>query len=310
MKTPRFSLPTVAMLLVAAAATAVAWLVPVPDLAAAAHSLVQHLFADPATGTTLAMATLAARKPRNYELGSMNDLPMIASDIIYEGAAVGVQPSTGLARPLAAGDRFAGFSEQTVDNSTGAASALNCRTYGKGEIQLAVSGAVITDVGNPLYATDDDSFTFSPVSGVFVGFVKRYVSAGVVVVGFDAAGYQDPYAARSVREVISANKTLDAEDTGKLFWVDTDAVVITLPAVAAGVFGCQIINGGSYGTVAVTISPNASDSILGPNITAADDKDLVNTKATAKRGDSLVLDSGDADGYLATELRGTWARQA
>ena len=113
-----------------------------------------------------------------------------------------------------------------------------------------------------------------------------------------------------MREVISANKTLDAEDTGKLFWVDSDAVTISLPAVAAGVFGCQIVNGGSYGTVAVTISPNSVDMILGPDITGADDKDLINTKATAKRGDAVVLDSGDADGYLATELRGTWARQA
>lgn len=309
MKTSRFSLPALAVLMTAAA-VAIAWLVPAPDLAAAVHATLQQLFGEPAAGTTLAMATLAARKPRNYELGSMNDLAMIASDIIYEGAAVGLQPSTGLARPLAAGDKFVGFAEQTVDNSAGAASALYVRVYGKGEIQLPVSGAVITDVGNPVYATDDDTFAFSPVGGVFVGFVKRFVSSGVVVLGFDAAGYLDPYGDRSVREVISTNKTLDAEDTGKLFWVDTDAVTITLPAVAAGVFGCQIVNGGAFGTIAVTISPNASDSILGPNITAADDKDLVNTKATASRGDRVVLDSGDADGYLATQLRGTWARQA
>lgn len=310
MKTYRLNLPAVAVLLVAAAAIAIAWLVPVPDLAAAAHAAVQQLFADPAAGTTLAMATLAARKPRAYELGYMNDLAMIATDIIYEGAAVGLQPSTGLARPLAAGDRFVGFAEQTVDNSAGAASAQYVRVYGKGEIQLPVSGAVITDVGSPVYASDDDTFAFSPVGGVFVGFVKRWVSSGIVVLGYDAAGFVDPYGARSVREVINANKTLDAEDSGKLFWVNTDAVVITLPAVAAGVFGVQIVNGGAFGTVAVTISPNASDSILGPDITAADDKDLINTKATAKRGDFVVLDSGDADGYLATALSGTWARQA
>ena len=256
------------------------------------------------------MTTLAARKPRSFELGSMNDLPVIAADIIYEGAAVGMVQATGHTRPLAAGDRFVGFAGATAPNSAGAAAAINVRVYGEGEIQLPVTGATITDVGQPVYATDDDTFTLSPVSGVFVGFVKRFVSTAVAVVDFDAAAYRDPYGARTVREVISANKTLDAEDTGKLFWVDTDAVTITLPAVAAGVFGCQIVNGGSYGTVAVTISPNSVDMILGPDITGADDKDLINTKATAKRGDAVVLDSGDADGYLATELRGTWARQA
>ena len=256
------------------------------------------------------MTTLAANKPRSFELGSRNTLPVIASDIIYEGAAIGVVTGTGHARPLAAGDRFAGFAERQANNASGSAAAINVDAVMSGQIELSVTGVTITDVGQPVYATDDDTFVMSPVGGVFVGFVKRFVSTNKAVVAFDALVYRDPYHARSVRELISANKTLDAEDTGKLFWVDTDAVTITLPAVAAGVFGAQIVNGGSFGSIAVTISPNASDLILGPDITAADDKDLINTKATAQRGDYVVIDSGDADGYLAAELRGTWARQA
>jgi hypothetical protein len=84
----------------------------------------------------------------------------------------------------------------------------------------------------------------------------------------------------------------------------------TLPAVAAGVFGVKIVNGMSFGLCAVTIAPNASDMILGPDITGADNKYLRNTKATAKRGDFVQLDIGDADGYVVTRMRGTWARQA
>ena len=71
-----------------------------------------------------------------------------------------------------------------------------------------------------------------------------------------------------------------------------------------------IANGGAYGAVAVTISPQAADMILGPDITGADDKDLINTKATARRGDFVVLGGNDADGYSVQALRGTWARQA
>jgi hypothetical protein len=256
------------------------------------------------------MATLAANKPRSFELGSRNEIPVIASDIIYEGAAVGVVVSTGHARPLAAGDIFVGFAERTVDNSAGAAAAVRVEVYGQGEIQLPVTGAVITDVRQPVYATDDDAFSFSPVGGVFVGFVKRFVSAGVVVLDFDAIAYRDPYHFWTVRETLSSNKTLDAEDTGKLFWVDTDAFTITLPAIATGLGGCVVVNGGAFGAVAVTLSPNASDMILGPDITGADDKDLINTKATARRGDLVQLDLGDADGYVVTAMRGTWARQA
>ena len=256
------------------------------------------------------MTTLAASKPRAFEIGDRNHFPVIASDIIYQGAAVGLVPSTGHARPLAAGDQFVGFAVTDADNSAGAAAAINVEVATEGEVQLAVSGAVITDVGSPVYATDDDTFVFSPVSGVFIGFVKRFVSSGIVVVSFDVLELRDPYANRTVRATISANTTLDATHTGKLLWVDTDAVTITLPAIATGLDGVMIVNGGSFGTIAVTLSPNASDMILGPDITGADNKDLINTKATAKRGDFVALGGNDADGYAVQAMSGTWAREA
>jgi hypothetical protein len=256
------------------------------------------------------MTTLATDTPRDYELGERNEIPVIASDIIYEGAAVGIVAASGHARPLSGGDVFGGFAEQRADNSAGSAADINVRTYESGEVKLSVSGAVITDKSRPVYATDDNTFVFSPVGATFIGFVKRFVSSGVVIVAFDADGFVDPYAAHTVREAISANKTLDAEDSGKLFWVDTDAKTITLPAIADGLGGVTIVNGGAFGTVAVTISPNANDMILGPDITGADNKDLINTKATAKRGDHVKLDLGDADGYVVTQLSGTWAREA
>lgn len=261
-------------------------------------------------GLVLGMTTLAANKPRAFDLGSANMVPVIASDIIYEGAAVGVVAGTGHARPLVAGDRFVGFAVAKADNSAGSAADINVEVKFRGEIELSVSGAVITDIGQPVYAADDDAFQFSPVGGSFVGFVKRHVSSGVVVVEFDAIGFRDPWAGHTVRETISANKTLDAEDTGKLFWVDTDAVTITLPSIAAGLDGCTVVNGGAFGAVAVTLSPAALDMILGPDITGADDKDLINTKATARRGDYVKLGGNDADGYGVLELRGIWARQA
>lgn len=256
------------------------------------------------------MTTLAANSPRVFEGGSRNELPMIASDIIYEGGAVGIVTGTGHARPLAAGDRFAGFAEYKADNSAGAAAAINVRVVESGKIQLTVTGVTITDDGQPVYASDDDTFSLSPVGGVFVGYVHRFVTTNTAVVKFDAFAFRDPYAAYSVRETISADKTLDAQDNGKLFWVDTDAKTITLPAIADGGGSCLIVNGGAYGTVKVAISPAAADMILGPDMAGVDNKDLINTKATAQRGDRARLDIGDADGYVVTELVGTWAAEA
>jgi len=262
-----------------------------------------------AFGGAIGMTTLAGNSPRAYEIGSRNAFPVIASDIIYEGGAVGLVAGTGHARPLAAGDRFAGFAEAKADNSAGAAAAINVRVVESGKIELAVSGAVITDVGQPVYATDDDSFGFSPVGGVFVGFVHRYISAGVVVVAFDALKYQDPHAEYTVREAISADKTLDIEDNGKLFYVTADAKIITLPAVATPV-NCRIVNGGAFGTVAVNVSPAAADKIQGPDLPGTDNKDLINTKATARRGDFVQIETGDANGPIVTKLRGVWATEA
>ena len=109
-----------------------------------------------------------------------------------------------------------------------------------------------------------------------------------------------------MREAISDDKTLDIEDNGKLFWVTKDAKTITLPAVATPV-NCVIANGGAFGTVLVTIAPNASDKIQGPDLPGTDNTALLNTKATAKRGDFVKLATGDANGGLVIELRGTWA---
>lgn len=260
----------------------------------------------------IGMTTLAANSPRAYEGGSRNEIPVIAADIIYEGAAVGVVDGTGHAQPLTASDRFAGFAEAKADNSAGAAAAINVRVVESGKIQLSVTGAVITDVGQPVYATDDDTFAFTPVGGVFIGFVHRFVSSGVVVVAFDALNYQDPWAHKTVREALAATKTFDAQDSGKLFCVTDagDADALTLPAIADGLSGITILAVGAFGTTAVTISPAAADMILGPDITGADNKDLICTKATQRRGDFVSLDFGDADGYVVTEMRGTWAREA
>lgn len=258
------------------------------------------------------MTTLAANKPRAFELGARNHFPVIASDIIYEGAAVGLVDGTGHARPLTTADKFAGFAVAQADNSLGAAAAINVEVVKSGEIQLAVSGAVITDVGQPVYASDDDTFVFNPASGPFVGLVKRFVSSGYAVVEFNAGVLADPWAHKTVRETLSGTKTFDAQDTGKLFCVDADADAdaLTLPAIADGLGGITILAVGAFGSTAVTISPAAADMILGPDITGADNKDLVCTKATQRRGDFVTLDLGDADGYVVTELRGTWAREA
>ncbi len=252
------------------------------------------------------MTTLAADALRTFEIGTVNEFPVIAADIIYSHAAVGMVDATGHVRPLAAGDRFVGFAEKRCDNAAGAAAAKNVRVAETGKIVLAVTGAVITDLGQPVYASDDDTFVFSPVGNSFVGYIKRFISAGVVMVAFDAQNFRDPYEDYASRETVSANKTLDIEDNGKAFFVDTDAVVVSMPAVATPV-NCLIVNIGAFGAVKLSVSPVAADKIQGPDLPGTDNTDHTNTKATARRGDFVELITGDANGPIVARQRGIWA---
>ncbi len=252
------------------------------------------------------MTTLAKDTPRDLILGDINELAVIASDIIYEGAAVGRVPASGHAQPLTSSDRFAGFAQRKVDNSTGSAADKNVKVRTKGTVKLSVSGAVITDVGQPVFATDDNVFVFSPVAAVFIGFVRRFVSAGVVEVQFDVVNDVNPYAGR-VWETFSADATLDILDNGKGFWVDTDAKTATLLTYAAATaLDIMVVNGGAYGTIAVQVDPAGGDKIAGPDDTGADGGLMVNTKTTASRGDFVKLQSGGDDGYIVKEIKGTW----
>lgn len=141
----------------------------------------------PDGGVGLAMTTLAANKLRSYQMGDKEEYPIIAADIIYQGAAVG-EDGNGYARPLQAGDPFLGFAEAIADNSAGAAGDINVNVKARGRVVLPISAIAITANDRPaVYASDDDTFTLTASTNTLIGFVSRWVSTGIAVVEFDAA---------------------------------------------------------------------------------------------------------------------------
>lgn len=132
------------------------------------------------------MTTLAADAPRTYAVGDYEDYPVIATDIIYQGAAVG-ENASGYARPLVAADPFLGFADHKVDNSSGAAGAKTVRVRTRGVVQLPISAIAITANDRPkVYASDDNTFTLTSTDNSFIGWVRRWVSTGIALVEFDA----------------------------------------------------------------------------------------------------------------------------
>jgi len=162
--------------------------VMVPSFAGAISQAVAFVGPENLAMFSLVGATLATDTPRAYELGEIEAYPVIATDIIYEGAAVG-ENASGYARPLAAGDAFLGFAESQADNATGTAGATNVRVRTRGKVQLAVAGATaVTANDRPLvYASDDNTFTLTASTNSIVGRVSRWVSSGVCIVEFNAA---------------------------------------------------------------------------------------------------------------------------
>lgn len=256
------------------------------------------------------MTTLSVDKVRDLKPGDANDFPIIV-DTIYGGGAVGVVKASGQARPLSGSalDYFGGFALRRCENeSPAAAGDKQVKVVRRGIVTLPISGAVITDVGAHVYASDDDTFSFIGTGAVYIGRVVRWAASGYVDVVFDAGVLRDPWEGM-VHETKSANYTVDAEDSGKVLWVDTDGVVITLPAVG-GINNIVVANAGAYGAVGVTVAPAAADMVEGADITAADNKGVVNTKATANRGDYVEIFDGDSNGWVATKRKGVWPRVA
>jgi hypothetical protein len=108
---------------------------------------------------------------------------------------------------------------------------------------------------------------------------------------------------------VAVDKALTIADCGVVQVVTVDAKVVSLPPTAVGL-EFEIENGGADGAVLVTVSPDAADQIAGAGLAAADDKDILNTKVTAKKGDRVRLVANGAAGWVLVEKVGAWARQA
>lgn len=133
------------------------------------------------------MTTLAAVALREYQLGDLDDYPVIASDIIYQGAAVG-ENGSGYARPLVAADPFLGFAIDSADNSAGSAGDVNVKVRTRGVVRLTVAGATAITANDrqAVYASDDNTFTLTATSNSLIGYTRRWLASTDCLVEFDA----------------------------------------------------------------------------------------------------------------------------
>jgi len=119
----------------------------------------------------------------------------------------------------------------------------------------------------------------------------------------------DTHVVRDGVKKTAAYTVVTSTDAGKTFYIRGNAVTFTLPAIAVG-NTFTFVNMNDDETLALTISPNASDGISFRG-SATDDKDLINTAATMKKGDSVTLASLDqVVAWQVTQASGIWEKEA
>jgi hypothetical protein len=126
----------------------------------------------------------------------------------------------------------------------------------------------------------------------------------------------DVLRARSKQTTLTVTQDVNANQAGGEFNIATDAKVITLPKIDANNVGMEFKfrNTGADGNNIITISPNAADAIHGTVAAIQSggvaDKDWINTKATANKGDWCSLVAIEAGSWYLTGGDGVWASES
>lgn len=127
---------------------------------------------------------LSANSPLVFIRGEESEVPVKGSTTIYEGAILG-DDGSGYARGLVAGDPFRGHAMEYIDNSSGSDGDLSVkRMRGRYRLEVTLTSVAITDVGNEVYASADDTLTQTPGSNTRVGVIDRYVTTNTCIVEF------------------------------------------------------------------------------------------------------------------------------
>ena len=130
------------------------------------------------------MALTANRDLDHYIDQELRSFKVAASAHVYKGGLVGLNTS-GYARPLVAGDPFVGVAYEEVDNTGGANGAVSVRVYTLGDFGHALAGATQSQVGDAVYASADDTLTFTATSNSYAGMAVDVPSSGTIILRLD-----------------------------------------------------------------------------------------------------------------------------
>lgn len=131
---------------------------------------------------------LTKNTPIKEVLGDYIDLPLYRGIHAYEGAMLFLR-ADGYVTNAAGGLKFLGHCDAEADNTNGNDGDLAVRIRrGNYRLQVTLTGVALTDVGLPVYASDDGTLTTTATSNSLVGRIVRYVAANTCIVEFHGIG--------------------------------------------------------------------------------------------------------------------------
>lgn len=220
------------------------------------------------------MALTANREVDRYVDQELRTLPVKGGAHVYKGAFVGL--SGGYARPLVAGDAFAGIAYEEMDNGSGADGDKMVRVFTQGDFEHALAAADRANNKAAVFASDDSTLTTTAAGNSFVGHQLDVSSSNHVVLRIQvtptplAGGTMTSELVSAgirhqvVTKASAAEVSINVADLGGVILVSgTNAGNLNLPAAAEAGTGawCTLVKTGASGVL--TIEPNGAEQIDG-----------------------------------------------
>lgn len=213
------------------------------------------------------MTALTVESPRLIFGGRAARLQVEAAANPFAGSALSIAPD-GYVHELVAGEPFAGFCAITIQTKDAAASDGDRMVdviAGLFIAQLAISGAAQDDVahGRYVYASDDNTFTFTAAGNTLVGQIVGLTASGIALVACRTWGEVGSGSGKIYS--LSAAETLTAEHLDSVIFGDTQSAgfTLTLPPAADCTGRSMTFVRAGTGTNALTLDGNASETIDG-----------------------------------------------
>lgn len=206
------------------------------------------------------MASLTAnRELQRTAVVDKRTLAVAAATHPYKHAFLGL--AAGYARPLIAGDAFAGVAVAEVDNSTGAAGAKTVQAWVVGDFEHALAGVAAANVGQDVYASDDHTLTLSPTGNSLVGRVQGVAGTDLAIVRITPGAAAQTGGGIANKTQADSPVALTAADGGTRFTTvgASGTVHFDLPAIDRDGVEFTFIAGAAQ---AIQLDPDDADQLV------------------------------------------------